>query len=302
MRVMGIEVDGPRLAQWARWVAPERQPVLGEAGRSLPGEAPVTCTPELRDTFELYRVPSRLRLAWLDEPAFLALPRPQRAALVRAQVEHGRARVPTVRAWSTRLGAPVREQADGHRFVWWPSLLDPHRDVVLADFVTNGRRPSRHGEVPPAVWRAAARLVPRARELVGTFPSGSGPNCFGAVMAMAGVPDAEHGGMRREPFEDWLAQRTRSGGEDSQPGTVLVWRAADGAADHAAVCLGGGWAAHKPSQGWMSPTMVLTTAEVKAATRLRGIRLHRYRLEPSPEPAVSGRGRPGSSAARPATP
>jgi len=59
---------------------------------------------------------------------------------------------------------------------------------------------------------------------------------------------------------------------------VLVWRSLDGAAQHAAMTLGGGFALHKPSQGWMSPTKVLVVPEVKASARAVGRRLMRYRL------------------------
>ena len=84
--------------------------------------------------------------------------------------------------------------------------------------------------------------------------------------------------MQREPFEAWLAVSARIGGNDADPGTVLVWRDPDGAAQHAAVTLGDGWALHKPSQGWMSPTKVLSVGDAKFSAREKGRRLHRYTL------------------------
>lgn len=48
--------------------------------------------------------------------------------------------------------------------------------------------------------------------------------------------------MGREPFEAFLQERTRPGGDDYQPGTLLLWRSANGQAQHAAVTLGDGWA------------------------------------------------------------
>ena len=81
--------------------------------------------------------------------------------------------------------------------------------------------------------------------------------------------------MVREPFEEWLASTTRPGGDDKEPGTVLVWRSPDGLVQHAAVTLGDGWVFHKPSQGWMSPYKVLTIAECKASSRAIGRRLER---------------------------
>jgi hypothetical protein len=182
-----------------------------------------------------------------------------------------------VRAWE-RLVPRVREQVDGHRFVWWPSLLAGVEERVLTTYVEEGRRASRHDEVGDDVWASAARLLPGARRVAGTFPAASGPNCFGAVMAAAGVPGADEVWMLREPFEEWLAAATRPGGRDDVACTVLVWRSPDGLVQHAAVTLGGGWALHKPSQGWMSPTKVLTVVECLASSRASGRRLERRAL------------------------
>jgi cell wall-associated NlpC family hydrolase len=120
-------------------------------------------------------------------------------------------------------------------------------------------------------------VLPNAQRIAGTFPDGSGANCFAAVMTAAGAPGAEGTWMQREPFEDWLSSCTRAGGKDADPGTVLVWRGAEGQAEHAAVALGDGWALHKPSQGWMSPTKVLRVHDVKASARCPGLRLSRRR-------------------------
>ncbi|WP_221632412.1 hypothetical protein [Oryzihumus leptocrescens] len=101
-------------------------------------------------------------------------------------------------------------------------------------------------------------------------------------MAASGVSDAATQWMQREPFEEWLAARTRPGGRDDRPGTVLVWRSAEGLVQHAAVTLGDGWALHKPSQGWMSPVKVLTVAEVLLSARCPGRRLTRRILAQPP--------------------
>lgn len=275
LQVLGIDVSDALLAQWAQWLAPERQPFLVRSQEPV-GEL----SDELRDTYELYGLTNRgLSLTWYDEQQFAALPRPERAALVRSQVHLERAAVPSVRRWGHVVGAGARTQADGYRFVWWPSVLHGHERRVLPAFVTNDRLPSQHARVPEAVWAAAAPVVPEARRLSGSFPACSGPNCFGTVMAAAGVPGAKEAWMQREPFEDWLARSTRRGGRDTDPGTVFVWRSASGDADHAAVTLGGGWAVHKPSQGWMSPVKVLPVEDLKRRGGGRGLRLHRYALD-----------------------
>jgi N-acetylglutamate synthase-like GNAT family acetyltransferase len=68
-----------------------------------------------RDTYRSYNIDATVRTAWLDETAFYALPRQTHARLVRAQVTHERAAVPTVGAWREVLGSVVKDQADGHR-------------------------------------------------------------------------------------------------------------------------------------------------------------------------------------------
>lgn len=279
--MLGIDVDDTLLERWMDWFAPDTQPFLVCDDCDEAVEAHIDGRPlpmELLDTFELYGTSGRFRLAWLDEHAFLALDRTVRATLVRDQVRHGRSVVPTVRRWRSALGDRVVTQADGHRFVWWRSLMVGLERRVLTEFVTNDRPPSRHLDVPAPVWERASSLLPGVRDLAGSFPEGSGPNCFAAVMAAAGVPGAGPTMMVREPFESWLDASTRAGGRDGDPGCVLVWRTPSGDADHAAVTLGDGWAVHKPSQGWMSPCMVLPTHELIRVSRHPGLRLHRYRL------------------------
>ncbi|KQR00696.1 hypothetical protein ASF72_13650 [Arthrobacter sp. Leaf141] len=97
-------------------------------------------------------------------------------------------------------------------------------------------------------------------------------------MAAAGVVDAADTWMVQEPFEKWLAMVAVPGGNDSNAGTVLVWRSPTGLAQHVAITVGGGYALHKPSQGWMSPRKVLTSREVIASARQSGRRLSRYTL------------------------
>ncbi len=278
MRVLGIDVS-PDLAQrWAAWFAPAVQPFLADDELAAAvGGREEELGEEVRDTFCLYGPPEGLRHVWLDEQEFLDLPRLLRVRLVREQLAHERELVPSVRAWE-HLVPQVRAQVDGHRFVWWPSLLAGAEEQVLTAYVEEGRRPSRHGEVPDEVWSRSADLLPGARRIAGTFPAASGPNCFGAVMAAAGVPGADGVWMLREPFEEWLAAATRPGGRDDEAGTVLVWRTPDGLVQHAAVTLGGGWALHKPSQGWMSPTKVLTVVECRASSHASGRRLERRTL------------------------
>ena len=280
MRALNIEVPGDLAARWVDWFSPAVQPFLAddELAESLGAAGNRGLSDEVRDTFCLYGPPSGLRYLWLDEGQFSGLPRARRSALVRAQHTWGRELVPSVRAWVSVVGDKVREQADGHRFVWWPSILGGVAEKVLADYVEEGRRASRHDEVPEGVWESSTRLLPAARRLGGTFPTASGPNCFGAVMASAGVDGADLVWMQREPFERWLALSTRPGGHDDKPGTVLVWRSPDGLVQHAAVTLGEGWVLHKPSQGWMSPFKVLTTDEGKASSRASGRRLERHTI------------------------
>jgi hypothetical protein len=281
VRVLNIEVEASLLEHWRAWFAPDPQPFLVDAAlaEQLGREPSLTALPdELRDTFEVYALPDGVGVVWYAEAEFAELPRATRAALVRRQTAYEREHVPSVRRWRDRLGDAVREQADGRRFVWWPHLLEGRAEDILTEYVEDGRVASRHDEVDSRTWRRAAERLPRARELGGTFAASSGPNCFGTVMAAAGVESAEDVWMLREPFEEWLTAHTSPGGDDRTAGTVLVWRAPDGQVEHAAVALGDGWFLHKPSQGWMSPRKVLRADEVKRSARARGRRLTRRQL------------------------
>lgn len=236
-------------------------------------------TPELRDTYRAYSMDRRLRAVWLTEESFATLGRETRARLVRAQVRYRRGAVPAVRAWTDLIdGRASRAQADGHRFVWWPSLLVEDDGAILARVVSEDRRASRHDEVPETCWARSATVLPGARRLAGTFPSGSGPNCFGTVMAASGERGAADIWMLQAPFEEWLDVRTRPGGADDSPGTIFIWRDGDGVARHAAVTIGDGWVLEKPSQDWHSPRGVFRVRDMIKGNRTRGWRLSRRHL------------------------
>lgn len=276
LTVLGIDVSPDLLEQWVDWLAPDEQPFFVTTKQATGWDLPVqdrAPTAEDRDTYQIYNVDSQAaRTAWLSEAAYGELPKATRAALVRAQVNCGRGAVPTVRKWAGVVGPEARQQADGHRFVWWKSLLrDP--SAVLPVIVSEDLGPSRHKEVH--TW---PRQLERARELAGTFAGGSGPNCFGTVMAACGVEGAEKVWMLREPFEEWLANHTERGGRDDVPSTVFVWRDTASLVQHAALTIGDGWMLHKPSQSWMTPRKIRSVGEVKRATRTAGWRLERHRV------------------------
>ena len=236
-------------------------------------------SPESRDTFRAYNIDRALNVVWLSEQTFTALPRNARARLVRSQVTHGRGAVPTVQRWKDLVDpGVVRSQADGHRFVWWPSLLVDDDGTILERVVSERRRASRHRDVRETTWKRCATDVPGARALAGTFPIASGPNCFGTVMAASGELEAADMWTLRDPFEAWLAERTEPGGDDDSPGTVLVWRDTNGLAQHAAVTIGDGWVLEKPSQDWHAPRVVLAVRELIKANRTRGQRVQRRKL------------------------
>lgn len=172
----------------------------------------------------------------------------------------------------------LRAQADGHRFVWWPSLLRPHALTVLPSTVTEvDVLPSRHAEVAEQTWQRCAAVLPRARGLAGSFARSSGPNCFGTVLGAAGA-DETGGRVVVEPFLAWLHDACTRGGRDDEPGTVLVWRDREGKPQHAAITIGDGWALEKPSQEWSTPRGILSVDQVISSNRAHGLRLERHRV------------------------
>ncbi|PNY81401.1 hypothetical protein [Deinococcus koreensis] len=277
MHVLNIPAPPALLGRWRSWLAPPRQPFFltrAEADAlalDTLARADARLTPEERDTFTAWNVSAQAdRVAWLTLDEWDALPPPRQRTLLHAQLRHGRGNLPLRRQYAGLLPAPVPA-----RFLWRPEWLTP---AVLARLVSDGRPACRRADVPEPIWQAAAPTLPGARELAGTFPAGSGPNCFGTVMAAAGVVGAEREWMQREPFEAFLRERTRPAGQDDRPGTLLVWRSVDGLAQHAAITLGGGWALHKPSQGWMTPRVVLDVPTLKRSCRTPGWHLTRRTL------------------------
>lgn len=121
--------------------------------------------------------------------------------------------------------------------------------------------------------------VTGAPRLAGTFPSSSGPNCFGTTMYGAGVRGAENEWMLLDAFNEWLHVNCVPGGHDADPGTVLLWRDTDtGNPWHSALTIGDGWAFEKQSQCWWSPRYVAAVADIKRVSRGRGLHLERWRV------------------------
>ncbi len=251
MRVLGIDVDFRLVERWRAWLMPRVQPF--QVPRCLADQHGWTddrarLTLEVVDAFGLYDVRGTDALVWLS------------------------------RREAARLPPEVRErQPAPHR---WPAADEDRNRSTVLRYVERGRRTSRHHEVDGKQWAAAADVLPGARGQAGTFALRSGPNCFGTVMAAAGLAGAADEWMQVAPFEDWLSAATRAGGDDRMPGTVLVRRGRDGRPAHAAVTLGGGWLLQKASQGWMSPRQVLDVRQGKYSARFPGLRLHRRRILP----------------------
>lgn len=278
IRVSGIDVPHRLIRRWRSWLAPDPQPFFSSpTGKPSTRSADGVMTPELRDTFRTWKIDRGAQVTWLSERMFRSLDRDVRAALLRQQVSLGRGAVPVVRRWEDLLDPKVlRAQGDGRRFVWWPSLLGADAATILERAVSQDRLRSRHAEVPEEVWGRCSSVLPRARELAGTFPEGSGPNCFGTVMASCGHRGVADGWVLQRSFQGWLDERTRKGGDDSLPGTVLLWRDAERCPQHAAITIGDGWALEKPSQEWHSARVVLDVRDLIKANRVRGMRLERH--------------------------
>lgn len=275
--VAGIVAEPSLVRRWRQWVAPDVQPfVVDDRLRDSLGVGYLTDLPmELQDTFMIYDLQARTDVVGLSHTTFASLPPSTRAALTRYQVSVGRRLVPTLRSIPATWRPALKADGDGHRFVWWPDTLRNVGDEPVLRFVADDLLPSRHQDVSPRTWQRAAPALPGARKLAGTFASSSGPNCFGTVMAAAGIPNAVEQWMLREPFEEWLSRYTHPGGTDLLVGTVLLWRDTRGAAQHAAGVVGDGWAMHKPSQGWMTPRKVLAVEGLKRRARNTGLRISR---------------------------
>lgn len=259
-KVLGILVTARDLERWRAWFAPPIQPfrtdlMSPELAAALP-DRQVEPTPEWVDTFFMYAGTWK----WLDEADFRGLrPRQQLTLLA--------VRRKTVRPKSMPA---------------WPSELATTGDRLMLDWIASGAvRPSRHEDVPAGVWDRAAVLLPRARQLAGTFaPTGSGPNCFGAVMTAAGVADTENVQIVPDRFQTWIDQHTEpinGTSHDNEPGIIFLWTE-HGDLAHATVTIGSGWMLTKPSQSWSSPRLIQTVRETVNSWRYPDTRLSRYRM------------------------
>lgn len=293
--VLGIRVTDAQLARWRGWVMPPVQPFLltGEEARSVRRVARSRrLTPELSDTFQLYAVPGTD--VYAAEPSEVESSGVAVAHHVAPRAnENSRIGAPgmddepqgTSLIWLDRRGArllspqTLAAQPTKHR---WPGKhpeRSRERDIMRTiRWIEDGLPASQHGEVSEATWRRARAILPEARRIAGRFPARSGPNCFGTVMGAAGVEGAANTRMQRESFERWLHDATITGGNDDNPGTVFVWRGADGAVEHAAITLGDGWLLNKPAQTWSTPAMVLPVRDGINASRAPGRRLERHTI------------------------
>lgn len=226
-----------------------------EVAAAIP-ERQVQATAEWVDTFFMYGG----TWTWMNEAEFSALRPSHRRALLAIRRRTVRPKL-----------MPV-----------WPSQLAVAGDEVMLRWIASGAvRPSRHRAVPAEVWDRAAYLLPKARELAGTFaPTGSGPNCFGTVMAALGEPNAADVQVGPESFYTWIERNTDpvdGTSHDHEPGTVFVWTE-HGEVAHATVTLGGDWMLTKPSQSWSSPRLIWTVREAVNSWRIRDTRVSRYRI------------------------
>lgn len=256
LSVLGILVTDQQVDRWVDFYAPGPQPFrtkdLDPHVVQVLAERSVEITDELRDTFFMY---GGGPWTWLSEREFNGLS-------------------PGVRAL---LAGERRDRTRPKPTPAWPS--DAMVVPKMIRWVEAGSRPSLHALAEKHLRHASAGPLPRAAELAGTFPQGSGPNCFGTVMAATGLP-AENHWVQLDEFSHWLDHSTEPAtrlGSDIDAGRVLVWHQS-GELAHAAVTIGGGWVLHKPSQSWSSPVLVWTVEEVIRSWQLPGTQLSRHTL------------------------
>lgn len=144
--------------------------------------------------------------------------------------------------------------------MWWPELFANlssfTQAFVLARFASEDRPPCLRGELTAAHLERIHQRLPGVRARVGTFPTESGPNCFGAVIeAFTGEPISTR--TERDTFTAWLEQRQPQQGDATELGTILLWHDGHNTLQHAAVSLGDGYVFHKEAQTWWSPWQVV---------------------------------------------
>lgn len=204
-KVLGIDVGEDLVDRWRAWFAPPIQPfrtdiLQPQVVAALPIRQ-VEPTPEWTDTFFIYGG----TWTWLGEEEFEAFRPSLRRSLLAARRRSVRPKL-----------MPV-----------WPSELARAGDDLMFRWIASGAvRPSRHERVAGAVWNHARAVLPQAERLAGTFAaSGSGANCFGTVLAAAGVDvsDVQVGPDRFQAWLDEHAEPVNGTASDDQPGVVFAW-------------------------------------------------------------------------------
>lgn len=158
----------------------------------------------------------------------------------------------------------VTASAAGGLFVWpelFASLGSFTQALVLARFVSDDRPPCLYGELAAAHLERIHQRLPGVWARVGTFPTDSGPNCFGAVIeSFTGETISNR--TERDNFTGWLNQRQPRHGDEMELGAVLLWYDDQNTLQHAAVSFGESYVFHKEAQTWWSPWQVVQLAEV----------------------------------------
>ena len=281
MQVLNCPVDEAMWRRWEAHFAPQAQPfflsedcvgTFASQVRWTRREFGEMRTPlSLNDTFQLYEVSAEATWAlWLDDAAFFSLSASARRLLLEEQRRLGRGGVVALDDWLDKAGPAdsvlLEAAADDGSFVWWTSLwrkLTPAlRRRVLLSFVASDRLPCERHNLSEEHWQEVDARFPAVRSLAGTFVSESGANCLSTVVAACGVPAVAEVWLHPAPFSRWLETRATETNDFDALGTVLVWRSQD-EVQHAALCLGDGWALHKEAQAWFAPRQVTALSDVR---------------------------------------
>ncbi len=294
--ILGCRIENATLEAWSRHLVFEREPIfLTDAALEWLEPEMLTLTRDefnqlsgslglaFKDAYQTYSVSNEAtRVMLFTSEEFHLLSLPARARLMRLQVELSRGQVypmsfvsGVMADFPSALGFLESDMFDsdaGRYFAlrsdaWW-RLSARVRHAWLDHFVSQDRNVCLSGRLSEKTLSSITGKHPSiVAELVGSFASRSGPNCFATVLAavtgsltiarsIAGL------WLPAESFLRGLSEREfhPRGPLSSarlEPGDVLVWFDQNHRAQHACYALTSEMVLNKDAQAWFAPRQLL---------------------------------------------
>lgn len=295
-KIIGCRVETPTLEAWSRHLVFEREPIfLTDAAREWLGPEMLALTRAefavlsgslglaFKDAYRTYSVSNdATRVMLFSSEEFHLLSLETRARLMRLQTQLDRGQVYPIsfvlrvlRDFPSAMGFLESDTFDtdagphvGLRYDAWWRLSTRVRHAWLEHFVSQDRSVCLSARLSGRMLQSITGKHPSiVSELIGSFASRSGPNCFATTLAAVtnSLTIARSISGLWLPAESFLRELTERGFHPRAPlknarlesGDVIVWFDADHRARHACYALTPEMVLNKDAQAWYAPRQLL---------------------------------------------